>query len=81
MEVGEYRYFTVYEPKERRICAPAFREQVLHHALMNVCHEHFERVQVFDSYASRQGVRARMPRLTGPKIHESIRLVPETGHS
>jgi RNA-directed DNA polymerase len=55
VEVGEYRYFTVYEPKERRICAPAFREQVLHHALMNVCHEHFERVQVFDSYASRKG--------------------------
>ena len=55
VQVGEYRYFTVYEPKERRICAPAFREQVLHHALMNVCHEHFERVQVFDSYASRKG--------------------------
>jgi len=36
--VGDYRYFTIYEPKERQICASAFREQVLHHALMNVCH-------------------------------------------
>lgn len=55
VEVGDYRYFKVFEPKERQICASAFREQVLHHALMNVCHEHFERVQIFDSYACRKG--------------------------
>jgi RNA-directed DNA polymerase len=55
VEVGQYRRFTVYEPKERQICAPAFSEQVLHHALMNVCHEYFERYQIYDSYASRPG--------------------------
>ena len=55
VEVGQYRFFKIYDPKERQICASAFREQVLHHALMNVCHEHFERVQVFDSYACRKG--------------------------
>ena len=55
VEVGDYHLFKVFDPKERLICAPAFREQVLHHALMNVCHEHFERVQVHDSYASRKG--------------------------
>lgn len=55
VDVGRYRYFKVFEPKERQICASAFGEQVLHHALMNVCHEHFERVQIFDSYASRPG--------------------------
>jgi retron-type reverse transcriptase len=55
VDVGNYRYFKIYEPKERQICASAFREQVLHHALMNVCHEHFERVLIFDSYASRPG--------------------------
>jgi len=53
--VGDYHRFKVYEPKERQVCAPAFQEQVLHHALMNVCHEHFERFQIFDSYASRKG--------------------------
>lgn len=53
--VGRYRYFKVYEPKERQICASAFGEQVLHHALMNVCHPYFERAQIFDSYASRKG--------------------------
>lgn len=52
--VGNYRYFKVYEPKERNICAPAFDEQVLHHALMNVCHPLFEQKQIFDSYASRK---------------------------
>ncbi len=55
VEVGNYRRFKIFEPKERPICAPAFSEQVLHHALMNVCHEFFERKQVFDSYASRVG--------------------------
>ena len=55
VDVGNYHYFKVYEPKERQICVAAFSEQVLHHALMNVCHQHFERHQIFDSYASRKG--------------------------
>jgi len=55
IEVGKYRFFKIYDPKERQICAGAFKEQVLHHALMNICHDYFERVQIFDSYASRKG--------------------------
>lgn len=55
VEVGRYRYFKVYDPKKRQICASAFSEQVLHHALMNVCHDTFEHTQIFDSYASRKG--------------------------
>lgn len=55
VSVGDYRYFKVYEPKERQICASAFREQVLHHAMMNVCHPYFDRAMIFDSYASRKG--------------------------
>lgn len=55
VDVGKYRFFKIYDPKERQICAAAFGEQVLHHALMNVCHPSFERVQIFDSYASRKG--------------------------
>ncbi|MCC6414023.1 MAG: RNA-directed DNA polymerase [Saprospiraceae bacterium] len=53
--VGNYRYFKVFEPKERNICASAFSEQVLHHALMNVCHDRFEKALICDSYASRKG--------------------------
>ncbi len=55
VEVGDYRIFKIFDPKEREICAAAFREQVLHHAVMNICHDYFERVQIFDSYASRKG--------------------------
>jgi RNA-directed DNA polymerase len=54
IDVGNYRYFTVYEPKERQICASAFSEQVLHHALINICPPIFEKWQIFDSYASRK---------------------------
>jgi RNA-directed DNA polymerase len=53
--VGNYRYFTIFEPKKRLICASAFSEQVLHHALMNICDPYFEKVQPFHSYASRRG--------------------------
>ena len=55
IEVGNYHYFTIYDPKERQICAASFPERVLHHALMNVCHPVFERYQIFDSYACRKG--------------------------
>lgn len=55
VEVGNYRTFTVYEPKERKIVAAAFSERVLHHALMNVCHPIFERHLIYDTYACRPG--------------------------
>ncbi len=55
VEVGSYHYFTIYDPKERKICAATFQERVLHHALMNICHANFEKYQIFDSYASRLG--------------------------
>lgn len=55
VETGHYRYFTIYDPKKRLICAAPFGQRVLHHALMNVCHPFFEKVQIFDSYASRIG--------------------------
>ena len=55
IEVGNYQYFTVFEPKRREICSSAFSEQVLHHALLNVCHSVFDRKQMDESYASRKG--------------------------
>jgi retron-type reverse transcriptase len=55
VEIGGYSYFTVYDPKKRQICAAPFAQRVLHHALMNVCHPYFEKMQTADSYASRIG--------------------------
>ena len=53
--LGNYHYFTVYDPKERIICAADFRERVIQHAVVNICEPHFERYQIFDSYACRNG--------------------------
>lgn len=53
LELGDYHYFTIYDPKERKICAANFKERVLHHAIMNICHDNFEKFQICNSYASR----------------------------
>ena len=55
IRVGECHTFTIHDPKERLICAPSFRERVLHHAVVNVCEPVFERRQIHDSYACRKG--------------------------
>lgn len=55
VDVGKYNYFKIFDPKERMICAAAFDERVLHHALMIVCHPYFERHLISDSYATRIG--------------------------
>jgi RNA-directed DNA polymerase len=55
VHVGDYHYFTIYDPKERQICAASFAERVLHHAIMNVCHPYFEQYQLAESYATRPG--------------------------
>ena len=53
--VGDYRFFRIYDPKERLICAASFHERVMHHAVMNICDPVFERYSIFDSYACRVG--------------------------
>ena len=52
---GSARQFVVHDPKERLITAPCFEERVLHHALMNVCEDWFDRRLINDSYACRVG--------------------------
>ncbi len=52
---GGYRYFTIHEPKERRIAVASFRDRVVHHALVGVLEPIFERSFIFDSYATRKG--------------------------
>lgn len=52
---GNYSYFRVFDPKERLICAASLIERIIHHSIMNVCHDYFEKKQIFDSYATRKG--------------------------
>ena len=55
VEIGRYRYFNIHDPKPRKICAAAFEERILHHAIINVCHPYFERHFIYDTYATRLG--------------------------
>lgn len=53
-ECGNYHYFLIYEPKKRLISAAPFAQRVLHHALINVCYERFERHLIDFTYACRK---------------------------
>ncbi len=53
--LGHYHQFTIFDPKERLITAPCFRERVLHHAILNVCEPVFERWLIADTFACRRG--------------------------
>jgi hypothetical protein len=51
---GPYRFFTIIDPKERRISAAPFRDRVAQHAVMNILDTLFERAQIHHSYACRR---------------------------
>ncbi len=53
LDIGNYHYFTIHDPKKRTICAASFPERVLHHAIMNVCHNVFEKHLIYHTYATR----------------------------
>ena len=50
-----YRFFEIYDPKQRRIAVAEFRDRVVHHAVVQVLEPHYERVFIHDSYATRKG--------------------------
>ena len=51
-----YRHFTVYEPKPRPISAVAFKDRVVHHALMNIIGPTFDRALLPYTFACRHGL-------------------------
>lgn len=53
--VGNYHYFMIHDPKERRNCAASFEERILHHAVMRVLEQRFEQHFMNDTYACRKG--------------------------
>jgi RNA-directed DNA polymerase len=52
---GGYSYFTIYEPKQRLVAAAAFRDRVVHHAIVRVIEPLFETRFIEDSFACRKG--------------------------
>lgn len=53
-KTGQYRYFKVYEPKERQIMALPFYDRVVQHAIVNVLEPIFNRRFITHSYACRK---------------------------
>lgn len=65
---GPFHLFTVYEPKERLVQAPAFTDKVVQHALVdNVVYERLTRSFILDNYASQigKGLHFGLDRLSG----------------
>lgn len=54
-QFGDYKFFKVYEPKERTIAAASIRERIVHHAIIELVGERLERSLVDKSYACRKG--------------------------
>lgn len=69
--LGNYHFFTIYDPKQRTICAASFRDRVAFHAMMRICHPVFDNYQTFDSYASRigKGTYKALERTQGFAMH------------
>ncbi len=61
---GSYRYFIIYDPKERVIAVAPFRDRVVHHAVVRILTPIYERVFIHDSYATRpcKGTHAAIKR-------------------
>ncbi len=50
---GEYRFFKIFEKKERQISAAPFRDRVVHHAVYQILNPIYDRKFIFDSFANR----------------------------
>jgi retron-type reverse transcriptase len=47
--------FIICDPKTRKICKSAFRDRVVHHALVRLIEPIFDKTFIYDSYANRKG--------------------------
>ncbi len=45
--------FTIRDPKSRVIHASAFKDRIVHHAIINILAPIYEKIFIYDSYASR----------------------------
>ena len=64
--------FIVRDPKTRTIHASAFRDRIVHHMVVNVLEPIFEKIFIFDSYASRKDKGAHMAVVRFDKFKRKI---------
>lgn len=50
----KYHIFYIQDPKRRKICAPRFRDRVVHHAICQVMGTVLEKSFIYDTYACRK---------------------------
>jgi len=50
----DYRYFKIYQPKERIIAVSDFEDRVVHNAIVNILEPIYEKVFIYHSYATRK---------------------------
>lgn len=50
-----YRFFTIYEPKEREISVASFRDRIVHHAIVTILEPIYDNLFISDTYANRKG--------------------------
>jgi len=50
-----YREFKIFEPKERLIVAPTFRDSIVQHTIYDLVYDEFDKGFIFDSYGCRKG--------------------------
>lgn len=75
-EVGEYKEFKIYEPKERIIYAPTFRDKVVQIWLNNILkYEYRFKYFIKDSYGS---IDARGTHKCADKIQENMKIAQAT---
>lgn len=53
-DIGHYKSFKIFEPKERNITAAPFEDRIIHHAIINILEEVFEKNLIFHTYACRK---------------------------
>ena len=51
---SSYHYFTIYEPKERKISVAPFIDRIVHHAIINLLEPIYEKTFIYNSYATRK---------------------------
>lgn len=75
-EVGEYKEFKIYEPKERIIYAPTFKDKVVQIWLSNILkYEYRFKYFIKDSYGS---IDARGTHKCAEKIQENMKIAQAT---
>lgn len=52
---GDFERFKIFDPKEREIAVPPYRDRVAHQALLGCCEPYFESAQIDQSFACRKG--------------------------